>query len=350
MARTRSAPAQRQRNDTYTALGVSIALVGAIVALYAQTAQFEFISLDDYNILLQRPIVRNGLSADGFKWALTAADPDWHPVTWLTHMLDFSLYGANAGPPHLVNAGLHATNAVLLFLALRAMTGALWPCALVAALFAMHPMRAESVAWVIERKDTMSGLFWMLALLAYAAYARRPTPARYGLVVVAFVLGLMSKTMLVSLPVVLLLLDVWPLERRRLPGAAPVQRGVSLRRLIAEKLPLAGLAVAAAALTVFVLQTMHGLKSTDQIPMAWRLLIPPIAYVTYLLQTVWPVHLAFMYPHPALIASAQLADFVWPAIGATALLATITALCIAAVATRPYLAVGWLWYLAPSCR
>jgi protein O-mannosyl-transferase len=345
MTPTRSASAPAPRGDSFTVLAVCVALAGAVAALYAQTGSFEFVSLDDYNILLQRPIVRNGLSAAGVGWALTTADPNWHPVTWLSHMLDFTLFGANGGAHHLVNAGLHAANAVLLFLALRALSGALWPSALAAALFALHPMRAESVAWVVERKDTMSGLFWMLALLAYAAYARRPSAGRYTLVCVAFLLGLMSKTMVVSLPVVLLLLDVWPLERWHPFGAAAGRRDVSIGRLLVEKLPLVGVTAAASALTVFVLQTMHGLRSTGQVGMGWRLVVPPLAYVAYLAQTLWPTHLAFMYPHPALLANAQLADYVPAAIGATLLLAAITAVCLARLATRPYLAVGWLWYL-----
>jgi Flp pilus assembly protein TadD len=339
MTRTRSAPTHRQRSDPYTALAVSVALVLAVAALYAQTAHFEFLSLDDSNILLQRQMVRQGLTWAGLGWAFTTVVPDWNPMTWLSHMLAFSLFAADPGPHHLINVALHAANAVLLFLALRALTGALWPSALVAALFAVHPLRAESVAWVVERKDTLSGLFWMLTLLAYARYGRRPSPARYALVVAAFALGIMSKTMLVSLPVVLLLLDLWPLGRWRRSG------GADLGRLVAEKLPMVALGAGASVLVVLQMQNAAGLKSTDLVSIAWRAVSVPIAYVTYLAQTVWPAHLAVIYPHPALIAGTQVADFVGWAIGATVLLAAITGACVAAMSTRPYLIVGWLWYL-----
>ncbi len=323
------------------ALGLCAALVIAVQALYAQTASFEFLTLDDYNFLLTRRTVRAGLSWPGLRWAMLTVEPNWHPVTWLTHQLDFTLFGPHAGPHHLVSAALHSANALLCFLALRALTGALWPSALVAALFALHPLRAESVAWLSERKDVTSGLFWMLTLLAYAGYVRRPTVGRYALVFGALMLGLMSKTMLVSLPLVLLLLDVWPLGRW--PWAAAGARPVPVAWLVTEKLPLVGLALAASVITIFAQQAVGGVRSLGQVPMAWRLVNAPIAYATYLAQTAWPVNLAAIYPHPATMGGAALR--VWPAIGAGALLVAITAFCLAAIKRAPYLAVGWFWYL-----
>jgi len=340
---SRSGPKPAPRADALPTLLVSIGLAAAVLALYAQTAHFEFVSLDDLNFLVDRPIVRRGLSWEGLTWALRTVDPNWHPLTWLTHQLDFSLFGADAGPPHLVSAGLHAVNAVLCLLALRALSGELWPSALVAALFALHPMRAESVAWLSERKDVTAGLFWMLTLLAYAAYARRRTGGRYALVGLALALGLMSKTMLVSLPFILALLDVWPLGRWRFDGRGtpPAAR----RALIVEKLPLLALAAAASAMTVFTQATIGGVRSLDQITVPWRLVNAALAAVTYIAQTVWPTRLAVTYSHPALLGGSRLSDYVWWALGAFTLLVAVGALCWAARRRAPYLAVGWLWYL-----
>ncbi|HET6319378.1 MAG TPA: tetratricopeptide repeat protein [Chloroflexota bacterium] len=343
-----------------TAGAISAALAISVLTLYAQTRRFEFINLDDYHFLVNNPMVTSGLTWDGLWWAMLSVEADWHPLTWLSHMLDFSVFGPDPGPQHLVNAGLHAANGVLLFLALRALSGAPWPSALAAALFALHPLRAESVAWLVERKDVLSGLFWMLSLLAYAAFARRPSAARYALVGAAIVLGLMSKSMLVSLPVVLLLLDFWPLERVRLAhhplpesaaGRGPAAAGADARsplpltRLVLEKLPLITLSAAAAGLTLLAQQSMGAFRSLDQVSTAWRVVNAPLAYSTYLYQTLWPTRLAAFYPHPAMIAGTPLGNYRWLAAGATALLATVTVLCVRAARRRPYLLVGWLWYL-----
>ena len=314
---------------------IGAALATSVLALYAQTRAFGFLNLDDDYLLVRRPIVSDGLSWRGVWWALSSVEVDWRPLTWLSHMVDFSVFGADPGPQHLVNAAIHAANGVLLFLALRALTGDLWPSALVAGLFALHPLRVESVAWMSERKDVLSGLFWMLTLLAYAAFARRPSRARYAVVAAAFVAGLMSKTMLVSLPLVLLLLDLWPLGRVR---SAPDP-------LVVEKLPLLAISAAAAGLTVFAQQGMDAVRSLDQLSTAWRIVNVPLAYCTYLYQTLWPVRLAFFYPHPGMIPGTRVGDYLSPAVGGTVLLATITLLCVAAVRRRPYLLVGWLWYL-----
>lgn len=320
---------------------VCAALITAVAALYGQTARFEFLTADDAHVLVERHIVRQGLSWSGLWWAATTVQPNWHPVTWLSHMADFALFGADAGRHHVVSAAIHAANAVLLFLAWRALSGALWPSALVAALFAVHPMRAESVAWLADRKGVMSGFFCMLTLLAYAGYAHRPSARRYGLFAAAFTLGLLSKAMLVSLPFLLLLLDVWPLGRWRQAASAPRTR---LARLILEKLPLAALVAVVSIITIYAQHTVRGLTSLEQIPFAWRIANAPIAAAAYLVQTVWPANLAGMYPHPAL-SGVPLAELGWPACAAALLLAAITALAIAARRSRPYLLAGWLWYL-----
>lgn len=319
-------------------LAVCLALVVAVVGLYAQTADFEFVSLDDYYLLVLRPEVRSGLSATNLQWALTAIEPSWQPFTWVTHQLDFSLFGADPGPPHLVNAAWHAANAVLFFLALRALTGELWPSALAAALFAVHPLRAESVAWLSERKDVTSGFFWMLGLLAYAGYAKRGGTGRYLLVAAALVLGLTAKTMVMSLPVVLLLLDVWPLGSRWQPQAPT-------RTRLTDKLPLFAITIAALAMTVFTQFTIGGLRSADEMSIGWRLVNAPISYVTYLAQTFWPTRLGATYSHPAFLAGSDFGTYVGLAVGSVVLLLAVTAGCIAVAARAPYLLVGWLWYV-----
>jgi len=340
----------RAGGDAGAVIAICVALAAAVVALYAQTAGFEFVTLDDHTFIVENPPVLQGLTRDGIVWAFTDAYyPNWHPVTWLSHMLDISLFGLQAGPQHLVSAAIHALNAVLLFLTLRYMTRALWPSALVAALFAVHPMRAESVAWLSERKDLLSGLFWILTMLAYTWYARRPGLGRYALVTAALVLGLMSKTMLVSLPLILLLLDVWPLARWHLPGSrapsdTPAAAPAGLSQLLGEKLPWFALAAVASWITVYTQQTVEAVRTTDEVPVAWRIANALISYVSYLRKTAWPSDLAGMYPHPALNGT-PLADAIWPAIGAALLLAAVTALCAAQAWRRPYLAVGWLWFL-----
>jgi protein O-mannosyl-transferase len=344
----RATPAARQRS---LVIAIAAALAATVLGLYAQTARFEFLTLDDQTFIVENPPVLAGLTWDSVRWAFTEAYyPNWHPLTWLSHMLDVSLFGLRAGPPHLVSAGLHALNAVLVFLTLLYLTGALWPSALAAALFAVHPMRAESVAWLSERKDVTSGLFWILTTLAYAWYARRPALLRYLLVAGLLVLGLMSKTMLVSLPLLLLLLDVWPLQRwapLRVSRAAPrpgEPTPASLPWLVVEKLPLVALAAIASWITVYTQQTVRAVQTTADISLAWRLANALLAYASYLRKTVWPSDLAGFYPHPALNGT-PLADVVWPAVAAALVLALITASCVAAVRRRPYLLVGWLWFV-----
>jgi tetratricopeptide (TPR) repeat protein len=337
-------PGDARADERSMTVAICVGLAVAVAALYAQTRHFEFVSLDDYYLLVLRPEIRSGLSWTNLEWALTAVEPSWQPFTWVTHQLDFALFGTDPGPQHLVNAAWHAANAVLFFLALRALTGELWPSALAAALFAVHPLRAESVAWLSERKDVTSGFFWMLTLLAYAGYARRGGAGRYALVALAFVLGLLSKTMVMSLPVILLLLDVWPL-RRWSPWDTPRRSDATPRALVVEKLPLLAIGVAAVAMTIFTQFTIGGIRSLGEMPAAWRLVNVPIAYVTYLAQAFWPTRLGATYSHPAFVAGSDLATYVGLAVGATALLVAITVACAAAGRRAPYLLVGWLWYV-----
>jgi len=306
-------------------------LVVLVVALYAPVFGHEFLSFDDDTYVTENHRVRRGLSVESARWALTATHAsNWHPLTWLSHMLDFELHGLDPAGHHGTSVLLHGLNAALLLVALYMMTGRLGPSLAVALLFAVHPLRVESVAWVAERKDVLSGLFWMLTLVAYAFYARRPGPARYALVCLTFALGLLSKPMLVTLPFVLLLLDVWPLARR-LTG-----------RLILEKLPLLLLAAASAAVTVAAQAGGGAMHASEAWPLGARLSNALVSYVAYLWSTVLPTGLACFYPHPfALDSDGTLLR----ATGAALLLAAATGGALVAWRRRPYLAVGWFWYV-----
>jgi len=233
---------------------LSLALVVVTALVYADVRNHEFVNLDDLGNIQNNTHVREGLSSASMGWALTSFEyANWHPLTWLSLELDRDLYGGlEPGGFHVTNVVFHLANSVLLLHVLRRMTGALWQSALVAALFALHPLHVESVAWVAERKDVLSTLFWMLTLWAYIAYTERPGLGRYALIVLAFALGLMAKPMLVTLPVVLLLLDYWPLRRWRFASAGreELPRAVPPRRLVAEKLPLLALSVVSCFITV----------------------------------------------------------------------------------------------------
>jgi tetratricopeptide (TPR) repeat protein len=311
-----------------------------VLALYARTAGFEYV-FDDEHYLLKNRGLALGPTWAGVQWAFTSFyHANWHPLTWLAHLADRALFGAGAGPAHLVNAALHALCAALLLRLLHRLTGALWPSAFAAALFALHPLRVESVAWVTERKDPLSAIFLILAVGAYLRYCRRPGPARYGAVAALFALGLMSKPSVVILPFALLLLDFWPLGRWRpwtLPGAAAPAPG--LARLAAEKLPLLALSAASSVVTYLAQQRGGAVRSLELIGPAMRLENAVVSYVDYLRQSLWPSGLAPYYPHPiTAIGAAKVA-------GAALLLAALTWGAARAARSAPWLVVGWLWFL-----
>src|SRR4029079_5648262 len=214
---------------------------------------------------------------------------NWHPLTWLSHMLDVTMFGANTGGQHLISLALHATNSVLLFVVLWQMTRARWRSALVAALFAVHPVHVESVAWIAERKDVLSAFFWMWALLAYVAYVERRSVPRYALVLLAFTLGLIAKPMVVTLPLVLLLLDFWPLRRRAL----------GIRRLVVEKLPLLALSAASSAITLIVQHRAGAVRSFEALPFLSRMENAAVSVAPYVFKAIWPSKLAALYPYSA---------------------------------------------------
>jgi len=314
----------------------------------------DFINFDDDKMIYDNPRVSKGLSLDGLKFALTGPHVgNWHPLTTLSHMVDCQLFGPDRpGLHHLMSLGIHVGGVLLLFEALRRMTGDLWPSALVAALFAIHPLRVESVAWASERKDVLSGFFWMLTLVMYVWYVRRPGLLSYLAMAFVFCLGLMSKPMLVTLPFVLLLLDWWPLGRWR-PKRFAARQEVHGPRfpeqkaywLILEKVPLLIAAALVAGVTAHVQRNLGAAPSQAELPLPWRLITSVTAYVLYLWKTIWPMGLAVLYPHPGLAYSAEIQPWILPVLGATVLLLAITSCSLYYAPRYPYLAVGWLYYL-----
>ncbi len=268
---------------------VCVVLAAMTFAVFGQTLTHGFVDIDDYTYVAKNPMVARGLTHEGIVWAFTRVhSSNWHPLTWLSHMLDCQLYGLHPGGHHLTNVLLHTTSAIVLFLVLREMTGALWRSAYVAAVFAIHPLRVESVAWVAERKDVLSGLFFMLSIAAYVRYARRPwSLARYGLVLLLFVMGLMCKPMLVTLPLVLLLLDYWPLQRMETR---------KLSKLVMEKVPL--LALSAASCVVTLLAQNKAIQSTESSSLPRRLALALVSCMVYLGQMIYPAGLAVFHPFP----------------------------------------------------
>ncbi len=317
------------------ALG-AVVLAALVALVYAQVGGFDFVAYDDGDYVTQNPVVRRGLTLEGVAWAfttLTAAN--WHPLTWLSLLADVSVFGVDAGWLHRVNVLWHLANALLLWVVLERFTGARWRSWLVAALFAVHPLHVESVAWISERKDVLSTFFWLLAMGAWRAYVERPSARRYAAVGGLLVLGLLSKPMVVTLPVVLLLLDLWPLGRL---GQASAARPWALVR---EKVPLLALSTASSAVTLAAQHLGGATATAEGVPYAGRLGNAIIAASFYLHRTVWPAGLAAFYPNPAIDPAGV------PAAGVVAggvLLAALSTVAVWQRRRRPYLLFGWLWY------
>lgn len=350
-------------------LGIGAALFAFIFAVYWPVTGYDFVNFDDPGYVSRNAIVQKGFTAEGVKWAFTTNEGgNWHPVTWFSHMLDCRLFGINAGRQHAMSVALHGASTVLLFLLLTHLTGSRWRSAMVAALFGAHPLRVESVAWISERKDVLSGLFFMLTLWAYVVYAgksgdrrqeigddssaaetqdrshlpssssRLLRPIFYLLALVFFALGLMSKPMLVTLPVVLLLLDVWPLRRIRLPiSNSEPQHQISLARLLLEKVPFFLITIVMSGVTIVAQKEIGAMQSITKLPMGARLANAVNSIWVYAGKMFWPSDLNVMYPivpiPPLQVAAA-----------AVALLGAL-GLSVWWLRRRPYITVGWLWFL-----
>ena len=334
------------RPKNYFAL-ICLVLALGTTALYWPITSHPFIIFDDEEYVTANAHVTSGLSWENFRWAFEGAHAaNWHPLTWLSHQLDCTLFGLNAGGHHLVNLLFHVANTLLLFVFLRGATGAVWRSALVAALFAWHPLHVESVAWASERKDVLSTFFWLLTLMAYVRYARNRNWFVYSAALIFFALGLMSKPMVVTLPFVLLLLDFWPLRRisnwefqisnpETSQGAAAPSLQSSTYSLLLEKIPFFLLAIGGCAATLLA---QSGGGAISQTPLTERFANAALAYARYVAKTFWPADLAIVYPHPRHWSLVL-------ALGATALLAVWTMLCVRNWRRNPFLAFGWFWFL-----
>lgn len=310
-------------------------LAALTLAVFWRVTGCDFVIFDDPDYVTQNRVVQAGVTATGVEWAFTTGHAsNWHPLTWISHMLNCQLFSLNPAAHHLVNLFIHVANSMLLLEVLRRMTSALWRSAFVAALFAWHPMHVESVAWISELKDVLSALFWLLTMLAYLRYVRRPTRAGYCLTLATFAGGLLCKPMLVTLPFALLLLDYWPLKRNLQEG----RKGIAFGRLVLEKIPFIVLSAISCTVT-FVVQMKGGAVSDfDQLPFGARIVNALVSYTRYLGKLAWPADLCVLYPIPAH----------WPA--STVVLAALLLLAVSAAAlwfrkSAPFLAVGWFWFL-----
>jgi len=327
-------------------VAICIFLMVATFCIYSQVQDHEFINFDDDLYITNNLNVKAGLTSESVKWAFTTSHPPyWHPVTWLSHILDYQLYGLHPKGHYLTNLFLHIASALILFIVLLRMTGTLWQSAFVAALFALHPLNVESVAWIAERKNVLSTLFWLITMWAYIYYTEKPTVKRYGLVFLFFTLGLMSKPMLVTLPFVLLLLDYWPLRRFQFGQERGrneiLEKNTAKRsevfRLVLEKIPLFLLTIGSSIVTFRC--AWCALDPLELFPLQVRLTNAMVSYLEYLGKMIWPSGLSILYAHPGYTLAA------WKGILSGMALVGITIISIRLIRKAPYFAVGWFWYL-----
>ena len=316
-------------------------LIIVTFAVYVRAGNHQFLDYDDNEYVTSNPHVASGITGNNVLWAFTSVyASNWHPITWLSHMADVQFYGMNPRGHHLTNVVIHTATSLLLLLFLLRVTGSLWKGSFVAFLFALHPLHVESVAWVAERKDVLSALFWFLTLLFYSEYVAKLKPSLYFLSLFSFVLGLMSKPMLVTLPIVMLLMDFWPLERYRRNEREQglnhhLARGTSL---IKEKIPFFACSLLSAAITAYAQNSTGAMKSFDEMPLGLRIENALIAYVKYIGKTLWPHDMAVLYP-------ISLSFPHWQVIGSLCVLLAVSAVTIWTRRRHPYLAVGWFWFL-----
>ena len=321
------------------AIAVAIAIILSNALIYAPVRQFAFVNSDDPVYVTANAQVLGGLNWANVEWAFAEAKvPYWHPLTFLSHMLDVELYGTNAGGHHVTSVILHIACSVMLFGLLLQMTGAMWRSAVVAALFSLHPLRVESVAWIAERKDVLSTFFWIATTWAYLLYVRRPGFKRYSALVFLFALGLSAKPMIVTLPFVLLLLDYWPLERIGFSDASPKRGITSFGVLVKEKVPLFVLALLASLITFAAQRSVGAVNTLEAIPLSLRVANALQSYIAYIGDLLWPARLAALYPYPPAVSVSALLTAIF-------ILAAVSVLMFIQHRRQPYLIVGWLWYL-----
>jgi len=319
---------------------ISLFILLSILAVYGQLHDYQFITLDDPTYVKENPHIREGLTLNGMYWSLTSVySSNWHPLSWLSHMIDVELYGMDAGRHHMTNIIFHILNSLLLLYTLIRFTGNLWQSSVVAALFALHPINMEVVAWVSQRKTLLCFFFWLLALWSYQGYVKRPGMGRYLSALLFFIFGMMSKQAIVVFPLVLMLLDYWPLARYQSdkPDSAMGRSGI-FRALIKEKIPFFVIAFAGSILTYFAQKSGGAVTSFDILPLNVRITNALLSYSTYLGKAFWPHKLAILYPYPDSIP-------VWCVGVSTVLLGFITYCAIKTARRHPYFIVGWLWYL-----
>lgn len=319
---------------------INIALVAVIIIAFGPVRKNGFVNYDDRLYITTNPYLIKGITTDSLIWAFTKPyASNWHPLTWLSHMLDCEIYGLNPAGHHITSVIIHIITTVLLFRVFFRMTGAIWPSAFVAAVFAVHPLHTESVAWAAERKDVLSGLFWILTMLAYVRYAERPNLKRYALVLAAFILGIMSKPMLVTLPFVLLLLDWWPLERIAGKKSENAFKKTSIKRLILEKIPLFALSIVSCVITLISQGSEGSFATLLTIPAGYRIGNMFVSYIKYIANAILPTRLAVFYPHSRSnlsIALVCICAFVF---------VVLSILSIYTGRQKKYTAVGWLWFV-----
>jgi protein O-mannosyl-transferase len=323
---------------------LSVILVTVTLAVFMQTADHQFINYDDPGYITANPVVKSGLTAAGFSWAFTTtAMSNWHPLTWLSHMVDVQMFGLDPRGHHLTSVVIHAASVLLLFLLLAWISQTLWQSFAVAALFALHPLHVESVVWVAERKDVLSSLFWLLTILFYARFVKKRGNSSYICALLFFMAGLMTKPMLVTLPLVMLLLDYWPLNRFGDMQSGKLNptflnRCIFLLTLVKEKVPFLLLSLLSAIVTIYVQHKGGSIVSLDREPVELRIGNALIAYIKYIGLMFWPHDLAVLYPFPSSLP-------LWQPIGAGCLLVTLSLAVIFLRKRFPYLITGWFWYL-----
>jgi len=309
---------------------IHIILVVLILAVFRQVSQFDFVNIDDGTYVTENSHVLSGITLEGIHWAFSTTYAEfWHPLTWISLMLDHQLYGLNAGAYHTTNLTLHILSTLLLFWLFNRMTGTPWRSAFVAALFGIHPLHVESVVWIAERKDVLSGFFWMLTLCLYVYYTEKQTIKRYGLVLCSFVLALLSKPMVITLPVIMILLDYWPIKRFKL------QKGNVILWQVKEKFPFFILSATFSIITIYARYKPYG--KDFQSPFSSYIANAAVAFLKYVEKTFWPQDMAFFYPFSAQISIGYLCV-------SLLLIITISVFVLVMVQQQPYLFVGWLWY------